>query len=187
MDVKDAINERRAYRSLDPVEITEEIIEELGKSIQFAPSCFNKQPYRYVFVYEPEVLEKLHGALWNGNEWAKAASMIAAVLSKKDMGCIIEGRDYNLYDTGTATGFMILRATELGLVAHPIAGYDEKRVKDVLGIPGDMQVITLVNIGRRSEKLSPALSDKQIKAERERPERLSLEEVISRNHYNVKG
>ncbi|MFB0562029.1 MAG: hypothetical protein ACETWM_12570 [Candidatus Lokiarchaeia archaeon] len=35
-----------------------------------------------------------------------------------------------------------LRATKLGLVTHPIAGYDEEQVKKVLNIPEDMRVIT---------------------------------------------
>lgn len=44
MDVKEAIRERRAYRSLDPVEITESLIRDLAESAQLAPSCFNNQP-----------------------------------------------------------------------------------------------------------------------------------------------
>ena len=75
-----------------------------------------------------------------------------------------------------ATAFIILRATELGLVAHPIAGYKEDLVKEILGIPDDMQVITLLNVGKHSETISSLLSEKQVESEKERPERLSLEE-----------
>jgi hypothetical protein len=66
---------------------------------------------------------------------------------------------------------MILRSTELGLVAHPIAGFNEGKVKTILGIPEEMQVITLVNVGRKSETLNELLSEDQRRLEVERPER----------------
>lgn len=176
MTVKQAIQARRAYRSLEPVEITEELIKDLAESAQLAPSCFNNQPWRFVFVHDPEVLAKLHGVMSKGNQWVQAASMIIAVFSREDLDCRIKGRNYYLFDTGMATAFIILRATELGLVAHPIAGYDEGTVKEILGIPEDMQVITLVIVGKHSETIGPLLTEKQAETEKGRPERLPLEE-----------
>ena len=82
-----------------------------------------------------------------------------------------------------ATAFIILRATELGLVAHPIAGFDEDKVKEILGIPDDRRVITLVIVGKHMDTVSPVLSKKQVISEKERPERKSLEEMIYRNRY----
>ncbi|MDH5744469.1 MAG: nitroreductase family protein, partial [Candidatus Aminicenantes bacterium] len=67
MDVIKAIGERRAYRSLVPIEITEDLIEDLAHSAQLAPSCFNNQPWRFVFIREPEMLKKMHDALSQGN------------------------------------------------------------------------------------------------------------------------
>ena len=183
MDVEKAIRERRAYRSLDPVEITEGLIRDMAESARLAPSCFNNQPWRYVFAYDPEVLKELRQALSKGNEWAHYASMIVAVFSRPDYDCIIRDREYYLFDTGMATAFLILRATELGLVAHPIAGYSEKRVKQILGIPEDMKVITLVMVGKHSETISAVLSEKQVEDERTRPERLPLEKIAYMNRY----
>jgi len=143
MDVKQAIHTRRAYRSLESVEITERLVRELVESAQLAPSCFNNQPWRFVFVYDLDVLEKLHGAMSRGNQWVQAASMIIAVFSGKDLDCLIKG----LFDTGMATAFIMLRATELGLVAHPIAGYREDAVKEILGVPEGMTLIlSLIHI-----------------------------------------
>ncbi|MDH4135638.1 MAG: nitroreductase family protein, partial [Anaerolineae bacterium] len=148
MDVKQAIQTRRAYRSLEPVEITEELVKDLAQSAQLTCSCFNNQPWRFVFACDPDVLKKLHGAVTKGNAWIQAASMVIALFSKKDLDCVRKGREYYLFDTGMATAFMILRATELGLVAHPIAGFNEDAVKEILGIPGEMMLITLVVVGK---------------------------------------
>jgi len=183
MDVKTAIMQRRAYRSLEPVPITEELVSDLAYCAQLTCSCFNNQPWRFVFVYDPAILKKLHSALSKGNEWCQFASMIIAVISLPELDCQIKGRNYYLFDTGMATAFIILRATELGLVAHPIAGYNEEKVKEILKIPQTMTVITLINIGKHSDKINPVLSAKQIEAEKNRPERLPIEKFAFVNQY----
>lgn len=183
MNVKEAINKRRAYRSLEDVEITEELIYDLAESSILAPSCFNNQPIRYVFVYDKDKLKQMREALSKGNEWAYAASMIIAVFGKKDVDCIIADREYYLFDIGLATAFLILRATELGMVAHPIAGFKGKKTKEILGIPDEMTVITLVIVGKHSDTISPVLSEKQVEWEKTRPERLPFEKFVYLNSY----
>jgi len=183
MDVKDAIHHRRAYRSLDPVEITEDLITDLASHAQLSASCNNNQPWRFVFVYDPEMLKKMHEALSKGNEWAQRASLIIVVLSKKEYDCIIKDRVYHQFDTGMATAFLILRATELGLVAHPIGGYNPEKTREILGIPDDLEVITLVNIGKHASTIYPILSEKQAAIEKKRPERFPLEKFVFLNRY----
>lgn len=175
MDVKEAIETRRAYRSLDPVEIDRELIEDLARCAILAPSCFNNQPARFDFVTGgslPGVFE----ALSRGNAWARDASMIVAVHAAVESDCRVHERQYYLFDTGLATAMLVLRATELGLVAHPIAGYDEDAVKAALDIPGEQRVITLVIVGKHSDGIRPSLSEKQAAAEAGRPERLAFDQ-----------
>ncbi len=183
MDVKDAIEARRAYRSLEPVEITEDLVNGLARSAQLAPSCFNNQPARFVFVHDRQVLDDLKSALSKGNEWAHAASMIIAAFAREESDCVIKPRVYFLFDAGLAVASLVLRATELGLVAHPIAGYKEGMAKNILNIPDDARLITLIIVGKKSHEISPVLSAKQMEAERARPERLPLEKVAFLNRY----
>jgi nitroreductase len=178
------IQKRRAYRSLVPVEITEEIITTLAGSAQLSPSCFNNQPWRYVFVYKKRSLDELYRALSKGNDWARKSSLIIAVFSKPEYDCQIKGRNYYLFDTGMATAFIILRATELGLVAHPIAGFDQDIVREILCIPEEMTVITLLVVGKKSKTISPILSEKQVNTEKKRPQRLGITEFVFRNRYD---
>ncbi len=187
MNVKDAINTRRAYRSLESINISDELIKELAISAQLAPSCFNNQPWRFVFVYTPEMLQALQPALSKTNAWVQAASLIIAVLSRPEDDCRIKGREYYLFDTGMATAFLILRATELGLVAHPIAGYDEKQTKKILDIPEKMRLITLVVVGKHSETISPILTETQAASERKRPKRLPLDNFVHLNRFKIEN
>lgn len=186
MDVKEAIEERRAYRSLDPVEITDELIEDFARCAQIAPSCSNYQPWRYIFVYEKEQLEKLFTTLSKNNQWIEKASMMIAVFSKPEFDCKIKKRKYFLFDTGLATAFIILRATELGLVAHPIAGFDEKKAKDILEIPQEMRLITFVNIGKHSDTINPFLTENMKKGEKQRPPRKDFSQIFSKNTFDEK-
>lgn len=187
MDVKQAIEKRRAYRSLSPVDITPELLQELAAAASLAPSCFNKQPWRFVAAYEKAVLAQLHTALAKGNEWVQEASLIIAVYSQKDLDCVIGGREYYLFDTGLATGFLLLRATELNLVAHPIAGYKPKLVAEILNIPPELTVIALVAVGVHTHEISPRLSESQIRDEGQRPGRLALKEFFHENRFPAEG
>ena len=184
MSVKDIIEKRRAYRSIEPVEITESIIDDLANCASLAPSCFNNQPWRFVFVYGEKALEEFRAVLSEGNEWAHYASLYVVPFTKPELDCRIKGRDYDLFDTGMAFAFMMLRATELGLVFHPIAGFDAEKTKKLLSIPDDMTVLTVAIIGKKMKELRPALNDKQKAAEQSRPERLKQDKFIFRNKFN---
>jgi nitroreductase len=179
MDVTKAIETRRAYRSLESVEITDDIIRDLARHAQLAPSCDNNQPWRFVFVRDPGRLRELHAALTQKNDWVHAASMIVVVFSRKEDDCMIKDREYHQFDAGLAAAFLILRAVELGLVAHPIAGFSPKKTREILGIPEGYQVITWINIGRHAAAPSPVLTPKQAAEEAERPARKAFGEFAS--------
>jgi len=183
MNVKEAIEKRRAYRSLEPVEIPDELIKDFAESAQIAPSCMNKQPWRFIFVRDKEQLEKLFTTLSKTNKWIERASMMIAVFSEKKLDCIIGERLYYLFDTGLATAFIILRATELGLVAHPIAGFNEEEAKEILAIPENMRLITFVNIGKHSKEINPLLTENMKLGEKQRPPRKSISQFSFLDKY----
>ncbi len=183
MKLQEAIETRRAYRSLTTVTITETMVSELSKAASLAPSCYNNQPWRFVFVYESGKLDEVKKALAKGNEWALKASMIIAVFSKEKDDCVLKNRIYHQFDTGMATAFLLLKATDLGLVAHPIAGYDEEAVKKACAIPDEFTVVTLIIIGKKDEEIHDELSEWQKESEKSRPLRKQLEEFAFHNVY----
>jgi nitroreductase len=178
MDVQNAIAARRAYRSLAPVDVTDELIHDLARNAGLSPSCDNNQPWRFIFVRDPAALSALHEALTRGNAWMKAASALIVVCGRADEDCIIRDREYVLFDLGLASAFLILRATELGLVAHPVAGFSPKKTREVLGIPEAYKVITVIALGRKAESISPVLNPDQVLEETERPARIPFERFV---------
>jgi nitroreductase len=157
MTVKETIKKRRALRSLAPLNVTKNLINDLADSARLAASCFNKQPWKFVFVYDKHKLTEMHQALSNGNEWAQKADLIIAVLGKKEDDCVIKDRTYYQFDIGMACAQLILRATELGLTIHPIAGYSPKKTREILNIPSDIEVITLLIAGSEAEVIDQEL------------------------------
>ncbi len=170
------VEARRAFRSLQPVAISDELIKKLAASAALAPSCFNKQPWRFVFVKNKEKLEELFKHLSKGNEWARRASLIIAVYSRKEFDCIVNEREYYLFDTGMAVANLLLQATALDLVAHPIAGFNSEEVKKSLNLEKEDHLITLIIAGKHQVPPLNDLSDFQLRAEAQRPPRLSFEE-----------
>lgn len=182
MDVKEAIEKRRSYRAIGAAEISDGLLAELAGAARLMPSCFNNQPWKFVFARSPEALEKLRSCLSKNNDWARTAPLIIAAFARKENDCVINEREFYLFDLGMAVSALLLRATELGLVAHPIAGFNNERAREALGIPGGNLVLTLIIVGKRSEDLA-ALTPQQAAAEPARPPRLAPENIYSVDVY----
>ncbi|MHA1971857.1 MAG: nitroreductase family protein [Candidatus Hodarchaeales archaeon] len=182
MTLSDTIEKRRAYRSFKKVVISADIIKNACKLAGLAPSCNNKQPWFFIFVNDHNKTKDLVQTLSKGNKlWNNSASLFIAVISKPDLDCEIgpnKERRYYSFDTGMATAFLILYLTEQGLVTHPMAGFDPVKAKKVLQIPDDMELITIISVGKKKEAIPDYLNDAQRKAELERPERKKLEEFV---------
>ena len=176
MDVSAAIKKRRAFRALTSFKVTDDFIHDLSEHAGLAQSCFNKQPWNFIFVRGENVLKKIYKTLSAGNQWAAHAPLIIAVYSKAKDDCVIEDRVYNMLDTGFAVQNLILRATELGYVAHPIAGYDQKKVAKTLKIQDEYQVITLVIVGKHDISDMSYLNEHQRDTENKRPDRKDIGE-----------
>ncbi|MDI3472280.1 MAG: glutaredoxin-dependent peroxiredoxin [Thermotogaceae bacterium] len=174
LELNENISFRRAFRAVKSDPISDEEIKTLIRAAHLAPSCANKQPWRFVIVRNEEKLKKLHEALSDGNYWMKYAPAIIVVHTKDELDCqLSDNRNYALYDTGTAVGFLVVQATQMGLIAHPIAGFEPLKVKELLNIEGT--VITLIAVGRWGN--FDILNDKHLQIEKSERRRVDLEEI----------
>ena len=160
--IEEVIKKRRAYRAISPAEISEEEIKEIAELVNLAPSCFNNQPWRYVFVQEHNKVQELFTSLTKGNSWAKNSKLIIGVFSHPDFDCQIKERKFYLFDTGMATAYLILLLTNMGFVAHPIAGFDPILAKKIMNIPEDMELLALIIVGKHEPSETSLLPEKQL-------------------------
>jgi len=177
------IEARRAKRALSDRPTPRETAEALLRAAHWAPSCANNQPWRFIAIDDPGVLDRVKEHLSGGNYWAKPSPLIIAVASRADLDCRIpDGREYYAFGCGMASMNLMLQATELGLIAHPIAGFKQAPIKDVLEIPDPYQLITLIILGHPNEDHSE-LSDKHRLEETSERTRRPLDEVVSWNRF----
>jgi len=184
MDVTEAIGARRARRILSERPIEKDKVDALVRAARLSASCFNNQPWRITLCLG-DGLPAVKECLSKGNVWATKAPLIMAVAARLPDDChLSDKRDYFLFSTGLAIGQLELQATELGLIAHPIAGYDPLKVKANLGMPEEYTVITLVICGYPGTDDS-LLSEKQKVTEKERPERKPIGENFFLNRWGT--
>lgn len=173
--ISDNIQLRRAFRGISSVNVSDEVLEKLIQAAHLAPSCSNKQPWRFTVVRTKENLEKLHEALSSGNYWMKYAPTLIIVHTKNEYGCqLSDDRNYALFDTGLAVGMLLVQATQMGLIAHPVAGFEPVKVKQLFGIDGI--VITIIAVGYWGN--FNILNEKHRLTEESERQRIPLENVV---------
>ncbi|NOZ60801.1 MAG: nitroreductase [Calditrichaeota bacterium] len=143
---------RKATRAISTKPLSEEIIETLMEAAQLSASCFNKQPWRFLFLTEKEALKKGRQALAGGNSWALKAPLLIVGFTKPDLDCQLpDGREYYLFDLGMATQNILLQATELNLVARPMAGFDPEIIKQEFHLSDDLEVVIMIAVGEEGD------------------------------------
>jgi nitroreductase len=142
------LNSRKATRAISEQKLDDRIIAQLQESTQLSASCFNNQPWRFLFLSEDAALEKGREALSPGNHWAKRAPLLVIGFSAPELDCQLpDGRQYFLFDLGMATQLLLLQATELDLVARPMAGFSPEVIRRNFDVPENLQPYVVVAIG----------------------------------------
>lgn len=176
------IEKRRARRALNEKAIPQEIMHRIMKAATYAPSCANNQSWRFLVATEAEALGKVREALTGGNYWAKKAPVIVVIATKADLDCqSSDGRDYAFYDCGLAAENLMLQAVAEGLYAHPFAGYDPLKIKELFAVPDEYTIINLIALAYPGD--SGHLNDKHKASEVSERQRKPPEAVICYNEW----
>ncbi len=186
-EVIDAIRNRRARRAFDRRSVDRNVREALWEAFSMAPSHGNNQTTRLVAAVSTEAHAALFGALSSGNrQWAGAAPVLVAVCAIPGQDLIQENSDGTTrelwaFHGGLAVGNLLAQATAMGLIAHPVAGFDEPAARDALGIPVDVRVLAIVAIGYPGtvESLVPDLQKRETAPQR----RLPIDYVAAEDHW----
>ena len=174
--LQELIQKRESRRIIDPLRTVEsEIIQSLLEAARWAPSCSNNQPWRFV-VSQSDSLKRVKECLSRGNNWASNAPLIFTVASKPDLDCQITGRDYYPLGMGLAIENLLLQGIHMGLVMHPIAGFKEKMVKEVLNIPEGYRVFALIIAGYPGS--NDDVDETVLEKEKSPRERKPLNEIV---------
>lgn len=122
----------RAFRE-DP--LPDATIALLFEAARAAPSCFNDQPWRFVYATAPDARARLLALLDEGNRtWAQRAPLVGVSFARKIFGKTGKPNRWGQHDTGMAAMNLALQAHALGLAAHFMGGFDEKAAYAACGM-----------------------------------------------------
>ena len=140
----------RAYE--ENYEISKHDLLSILEAGRWAPSAMNGQPWRFsVAVKGDNLFTPVREAFLGFNQdWSKRSSalIIISIKNKKE-----DGTPYPIavFDAGLAAQNMMIQATELGLIAHPITGIDTAAMHTVLDLPEDLTVLAALVVGKRAD------------------------------------
>ncbi len=161
MSFRELVEKRYSCRRYESAGVEREKINECVKAARSAPSACNAQPWRFLVIDDPGVLEGACAAAVSGvyrmSRFIKGAPVLIAVLADKGsflskMGSLVRDAGFYLIDIGIACEHLVLQASELGLGTCYVGWFNEKALKKNLGIPKKLRVPLLISMGYPSEE-----------------------------------
>jgi len=142
-------------RYLDkPVE--KEKIERITEAGRLSPSACNGQPWRFIVVDEPvlrgQVASATESEMLRMNTFVRQAPVLIVIVREKSnftsrAGDLVKKMDYSIIDIGIATASIVYQAVAEGLGTCIIGWFDEKKIKELLGIPRSKKVELVITVG----------------------------------------
>ena len=153
MDFSELVQKRQSDRKYASRPVERDLVVTCLEAARLAPSACNSQPWKFVVVDDRELVRKVGEAAagMGMNGFAREVPVIVAVVLEKmnltaRIGSVIKDKEYSLLDVGIAVEHFCLQAAELGLGTCIMGWFNEKKVKELLGIRGK-RVPLLISLG----------------------------------------
>lgn len=149
--ILEAISNRRSCRNFKPDPVPPDLIEELIKAAQFAPTARHIRAVEFIAVTDLKKRQAIADALVPQDFVAKAPLIIVPVADTRTASKPRE-------DLTLATANIWLQATHLNLGCvwkHVHDGEEQEKLRAVLGMPDHYMVINVLPIGYPAEMLPP--------------------------------
>jgi len=130
--------------------VDETTLRSLFEATQWAASCFNEQPWRFIVATadQPEAFAKVLSTLGEANQlWAKNAPVLMISLAKMTFSRNDEPNRHAWHDVGLAVGNLSMEAASRDLFLHQMAGFSPEKAQEVLEIPEDYAPVAAVALG----------------------------------------
>ena len=152
MDIFEVIEKRYSVRHYEDRAVEPEKLTKIFETARLAPSAKNLQEWRFVVAQDKYSREQLAEAAYNQMFVARAPCVIAccAVNEEYIMRC---GLPSYPIDVAIAIDHMTLAATALGLGTCWIGKFDPDKVRLILGIPKDIEIVEILTLGYPTDKI----------------------------------
>ncbi len=144
------IRKRRSTVIFSDSPVDDNKLEALFEAARWAPSSRNQQPWRFVVGKKQD--EKTFADMCNlltptNQIWACHAPVL--ILSVAEIISSYNGlmNSKARHDMGLAEANLMLQAVSMGLVVHPMGGFDTEKATEVLHIPEGYEPVVMIAVG----------------------------------------
>lgn len=158
MDVSEAIEKRTSIRKYKDKPVSDDVIKQLIEAAHNAPSGNNAQPWHFYVVKKGETMQKLkEHKIFYQDFLYEAPVVIVCAANPAAYTKEYEGWDSAkplraIRDLSIASGFLVLKAAELGLGTCLVGWVKKEEIKPLLAIPEEYVVPYVIPLGYPDEK-----------------------------------
>lgn len=174
--LNDVISRRWSCRSFNiNKQVSRENIISICEAARWAPSCFGDEPWRIIAFdkyHNEEQYKQAFDCLGEWNQgWVKGAPVIIAAFADDKFRKNQKPNHWAEFDTGACCQNIYLQAVELGLMAHPMAGFDGDKFKKSFNVPDNFKMMAMIAIGYQDspDNLSEDYRKEEIAPRKRRP------------------
>lgn len=173
MEFYKVLKTRRSVRSFRSDPVPQDALDRVLESVRISPSGSNRQPWRFILVTDPGLRGELVAACGDQDFVGEAPIVVVACGHdiRYNRGGYMGEMSF-LVDVSIAFTHLILAARAEGLGTCWIGSFDNDRIKGLLSIPEDLDVVAVSPIGYPDGEWF-----------RETDRRKPLSEITSLNRY----
>ena len=142
--------------------VPHEILREILKTAQQAPSWKNSQTARYYVAESPEALDKVRAAMPGFNQKSSLNATLVVVTYQQGVAGFTAGTPDNeigngwgAYDLGLCSAYLILAARDRGYDSLIMGLRDADSLRKALEIPENEEVMAVIALGKREKEPTP--------------------------------
>jgi nitroreductase len=164
--IHEVIRRRWSPRAFADIPIEPDKLLSLFEAARWAASASNEQPWAFLLATreDPQNFEALAGVLVESNRaWAGSAPVLILTLAHTQFEKDGRPNRHALYDLGQAAANLALQATSLGLVTHPMAGFNVEAARERFAVPAGWEPVSVIALGYPG---GSGLSEREVAAAR---------------------
>ena len=160
MDFTEIARLRQSCRNYNPDKTVEsEKLDAILETARLSPSACNDQPY-HITVCSGEIKNKVARATMGmGLNKFTVDAPVLIVISEKPynrvtaLGAKLKNNDYRSMDIGILSAYITAEATEQGLSSCIIGWLECDKIKEILGLDGDIRLVITLGYAADDDKL----------------------------------
>jgi nitroreductase len=146
MHVMEAIKARESIRSYKDQPVEDEKLQLILEAGRLSPSASNRQEWRFVVVKDSAKRKQLMEAA-SYQKFVAEAPIVIAACAETDNHVMRCGQLCYPIDVAISIDHMTLKAVEEGLGTCWIGAFDGERTKEILSIPKEIRIVSLLTLG----------------------------------------